>query len=462
MVAFLAVGLPSAAIAADAGDRLSLDQAIEIALLNNIEKTISQQSVAIAEAQYQQALSARWPTLTAKGQFQRRDEGLSSVTRDIKAPLGTLSTAISAALGGAAVPSSVVVPAKAIQQTGRDTAIARLEITYPIYTGGKINSVINQANLSKAIAQEEARRTQLQVVRDVKRYYYAAQLTKTLYDNAKETVEMLESTADLTKRLVEGGSETVNKLDYLKTKMAVSSALAAQQSFDTKHQSALAALTNTMGLDWNSHIKISEPLVVNTKVVELQKLIDKANVLNPQMGMLALPMQVADAKIVEAKSDYFPQVTFTGNTQHIDSNFNGGLTNATNRNSWTLGIGVKLALFDGWLTKSRVNQAKLARMQVQEKLKLARQGLATVLQNLFIELDGANKQVKVAERNNADAEEHTDLTSRAFAIGVTEPEDMVESQLMGAVVKEGLYKAQHDQLLKMAEIEYALGAGVNP
>ncbi len=72
----------------------------------------------------------------------------------------------------------------ALKLFNRDTTIASLQLLYPLYTGGKISSLISQAAFGKDIAQEEMRRTNLQVIRDVKRYYYAAQLTQSLTETA--------------------------------------------------------------------------------------------------------------------------------------------------------------------------------------------------------------------------------------------------------------------------------------
>ena len=130
-----------------------------------------------------------------------------------------------------------MVPEQNVKLFNRDTTIASLQLLYPLYTGGKINSLISQAGIGKEIAQEEMRRTTLQVIRDVKRYYYAAQLTQSLIETASGTVSLLSLTRDLTKSIYEGGSETINKLDYLKTDLAVSYTKSVEADFSAKHKS---------------------------------------------------------------------------------------------------------------------------------------------------------------------------------------------------------------------------------
>lgn len=170
-------GMPAQVFAADVYDQLSLKQAIDIALINNSDSKISYQSAAIAESQYQEALSARWPSVTLQGGFQHRDQAPTFVFPSSNIPLGNLGVTL-AGLLGPSVPTSITVPQQNIKLMNQNTSTTSLQLMYPLYTGGKISSLISQAGFGKEIAQEEIRRTNLQVVRDVKRYYYVAQPTK--------------------------------------------------------------------------------------------------------------------------------------------------------------------------------------------------------------------------------------------------------------------------------------------
>ncbi|MEW8525840.1 MAG: TolC family protein, partial [Candidatus Thiodiazotropha endolucinida] len=102
----------------------TLDEAVATALEKNRLKVISQKSVAIAEAQYQQARSTYWPTLSLNANFIRRDE-----TAIFEFPAQRFDVA-----PGMLPP--VEVPALDVDLLGRDTSHYSLEMTYPLYTGG--------------------------------------------------------------------------------------------------------------------------------------------------------------------------------------------------------------------------------------------------------------------------------------------------------------------------------------
>lgn len=440
-------------------ENLSLRQALEIAVSNNGESRISRQAAAIAESQYQEALSARWPTLSLQGSFQRRDEAPVFVFPSSSIPLGGLSGAISAALGGAPVPSTITVPTQTVKLFDRDTTISSLQLLYPLYTGGKISSLISQAEFGKEIAREEMRRTDLQVIRDVKRYYFAVLLTRDLAETVANTASLLSVTRNMTKSLYESGSPMVNKLDFLKSDLAVSYAKSVEADFSAKHQSALAALISTMGLPWDSTVTLRDDLAVALQAnPELAALVRQANQFNPQIGMLRLAVRAANAKIDEARSGHLPQIAIVADASHIQNPYAAGLSNEINRNSWTIGLVVSLPLFDGWRTTSQVGTARLQLEQMQERQKLVEQGMAALVKNLFIEFDSARQQVAISEQANRTAEETVDLTARAFQLGASKPADVIEAHILHAIIKGNLLRAKHDQLLKLAEIDYVLGS----
>ncbi len=457
--------------AVDIYPNLSLNDAVEVALKNNITQRISLQSAAIAESQYQEALSARWPTISLQASATRMDEDPTFTYPPNSIPLGglglALSTALTALSGGVIppglIPSSVDVPKQKIKLLDRDTATATLQMILPLYTGGKITSIVNQASIGREIAQKEYERTTLQVVRDVKRYYYAVKLTLGLAQLAHNTLETLQATRDMTKSMVESGSGTVNKLDYLKIEMAVNYARSLEGEFLAKNKAATAALIQTMGVPWHSDIHIAEgdyPSLSSQPALE--SLITQAQQFNPDMGIIKLAVKVADERVSEAKSAYYPQVAFAANARHIESAYDSGLVNEDNKNSWTIGIVMNMPILDFGKSSHHVNTAKLQRNQLNETQILVEQGLAAQIKSLFIGLEASNQQIALSEQTMSFAQDYERLSNQAFQIGAGKPEDMIQASIYAAVIEGGLIRAKHDSATSMAEIEYFVGSQFNP
>jgi outer membrane protein len=450
--------------AAEAYDRLTLSDAVRVALENNVQQRISLQAAAIAESQYQEALSAHWPTINLQATAMRMDEDPTFSFPGTSVSIASLAAPLNAALFGGApvIPSTINSAPQKVKLMDRDTATATLQMMLPLYTGGKITSIVNQASLGKEIAKEEYQRSTLQVVRDVKRYYYAVKLTQGLAGLAHDTVETLETTRDLTKSMYEGGSETINKLDYLKTEMAVNYAKSLETEFYAKEKSATAALVHAMGVPWNTAIKITADEFPKTnRQPALENLIAEAQQFNPDMGIIKLAIKVADEQVNEAKSAYYPQIAFTGNLRRIENSFDGGLVNDDNRNSWTIGVVMNMPIYDFGKTSNNINTAKLKRNKMGETQLLVEQGLAAQIKNLFISLDAASQQIGLAEKTVAFSRDYERLTNQAYQIGASKPEDMIQASIYNAVVEGSFLRAQHDSANNMAEIEYFIGSQFN-
>ncbi|PVV05651.1 MAG: hypothetical protein B6D77_18670 [gamma proteobacterium symbiont of Ctena orbiculata] len=434
-------------VSANSAKSYTLDEAIATALENNRLKTISQKSVAIAEAQYQQARSTYWPTLSLNANFLRRDE-----TAIFEYPAQRFDVA-----PGMLPP--VQVPALDIDMLGRDTSHYSLEMTYPLYTGGKRSSLIEQARLGVDIATKEVHRTNLQIVQDVKRYYYTALYTQQLASLAQDITISFEVLRDITQAFYDGGSDSVNKLDLLQSKLAHALAESTYEELAAKNQAALAALAFTMGLEWQVQIQLGTKEYPDTgKDLQLDRLIEQALKFNPQIEQLSLAVEAYEAKVDTAKSDHYPTIGLMASVNGFENDLDGGLSVVENKHAWHLAIGMELKLFDGGLIKNRVAAAKAEQAQKEQQKLLLSESTATQIKHLFLQAGAARKQINITQQAVDTSEQNLDLSNRAYQTGAVKTEKVIEANLMDAMVRANLARAAHDQALHLAEIAYLLGS----
>ncbi|MGD9164430.1 MAG: TolC family protein [Chromatiales bacterium] len=433
-------------LAASAPLPYHLEQAIAVALENNHLRTISRQSLTIAEAQYRQAASSYWPSLSLNLGFQRRDEPaiFEYPEQDFDLAPGLLPP--------------VTIPSHEVSLLGRDTRLYSLEMSYPLYTGGKRSSLIEQARLGVDIATQEVRRSNLQVVQDVKRYYYAALYTRQLVELAEDITLSFEVLRDITQTFFEGGSTSVDKLDLLQSKLAYSMAEAAQAELKSNHEAALSALAFTMGLDWREQIALaSTSYPANVDTLSQNHLIEQALAFNPELEKLALVVQTYGAMIDEAQSGYYPTLALLGSYDGFSSDRDGGLDNAVNRRSWKIGIGLRMNLFEGGRTRHKIAAAKTEQAKMEQQRLLLSDAIASQVKSLFLQTRAAKKQVEITHQAMVTSRENLDLTRRAYQTGAVETQKVIEANLVDAMIQASNYRAMHDQVLHLAEIAYLLG-----
>ncbi|MDY7036942.1 MAG: TolC family protein, partial [Thermodesulfobacteriota bacterium] len=379
-------------------------------LERNRQRLVSRADVEIAEAQYRQALSVYWPHLTLRMKATRMDED-----PNISIPESTSTYTISG-LGPAPASAVVTVPETRGRLMDRDSLANSLDLTYPVFTGGKRSAISEQARIGVDAAKESARRTDLQVIYDVKRMYYGAVLAKSLKGLGQETLDRFQVTLELTERFLKSGTGIIKKTDYLRTKVIVSMIRSTMALLKSNEQMAKAALANTMGLEWNVQVNPAsteipfEPLGAN-----LANLVSDAYEFNPDWSKLKLGLKAAEARIKEAKSGYFSVVSLIGSLNRLDNSNEIGIMTDENRKSWTIGIAMEFPLFTGFRTRNQVKEA-MARLEKRaRKRSFSMKDLpALQVKDTFLQTTRAQGQV-LATRDSFDAaRKNKELNVRAY------------------------------------------------
>lgn len=447
--------------------KLSLEDCIRIALEKHQSLKVSDANVAMAEAQYQQAMSAYWPQVAAQVNASRADQdrtftmqGQFSLPPAVGGAISSLAQSPQQAAliqQGLARPIPINMDVKLFD---RDMVASSLNLTYPIFTGMKREALVAQTEKGIKLAEEGRRKTNLDVVRDVKKYYYAAQFAVQMEQLANDTLERFKALEDLTERLYQHGSMKVKKTDYLRTK--TTTALTRTMLSEAKYARELAheALGNAMGQEWNASYSLAEPGETPVLNQELQQLVDSAQTFNPDIQQLKLAVQISDDQITEARSGYYPMIGFQAEVHDIQTPYHSGLTNAANRDGWTIGVGMQWNLFDGFLTSGKVNQAKAQQHKLESQQVLLDQGIALQVKQQFLSIKSANAQTKDSKEAAGFATENRKLHVRAYQDELVETKDVIESQIVETFAQGTQYRSRYALEIGLLSLEYLIGQNV--
>lgn len=438
----------------------TLEECIEIALRNNHVRAVSRYGIEIAEAQHRQALSAWWPQVGFKGTYTYMDEDPNFIFPQKNISLQGMSIPVNTPNGQIQL-SNLPIPEQKVKLMDRSTFAANLNATLPLYTGGKISSLVRQTEQGMRAAREEARRTDLQVVYDVRRYYYGAVLARELLQVGKDSLARMEVTLELTENLYKNGSGRVKKTDYLRNKTVVEWLRTAVSTLEGNEQMARAALTNTMGIPWDEPVEPASRELPFTPVrIELGDLVSDTYRFNPDWSRLEAGIEAADARISEAKSGHLPKVGLFGNLTWLVNSYDKGIVTPENRNSWSIGVGLELPLFNGMRTSNEVREAKARLERLKEQQVLLREGLALQVKHVFIQLMSSQQQKLSSEAAANAAEENRALNERAYQEEMVETKDVIEAQLMESLMKAQYLKTLYDNLDSRANLDFVVGKEV--
>jgi outer membrane protein len=435
---------------------LTLDQCIAIALEQNQQRRISQLGVETAEAQLQQALSAYWPQLSFETAYTQLDEDVNFIF-----PRETSQYTISG-LAPAPMNTTVTVPEKNVKVMDRDNIVSRLKLVYPLCTGGLRGAVVRQARAGVEAARQASRRSELQLTYDVQRIYYGAVLALRLSAIGEQALLRLQATVDLTETLYKGGSQSVTKRDYLRSKVVLESARSIVALMQSNVELAKTALANTMGLSWDSAVELAEKEIPYAPVeVDLDRMVAGAYRFNPDWKQLEAAIDASDAKVSEEKSRWWPKVGLTGTLWRWDNDLdNSGFATDDNEQGWSVGVGLKLPLFTGFLTTGKIKAAHARLEAMKARQLLFKGGLALQIKHAFLQMDHA-RRVRESTRAAAEtATQNRDLTERAYRMDLVKADDVIESQVMESLTQARAEESLYSYAVAQYLLSYLVGAQV--
>ena len=460
----------------------TLKEVINIALENNHKSKISKVALEIANAQYNQALSANYPALNAMVVGQRKNEdvvfqqrGTFSLPSELTKTLALANTlSISDSETRAYAQSQITAtPLSAFPEgtisadidstaLGRDTIKSSLNLLYPLFTGGKISSVIEQAKLNKLLAMNTIRRNDLDVVYDIKKYFYGYVLTNELYKIAKSTLTRMNYISTLTKQFYESGeSLNVKKTDYLSIQVTVALIESIVAKIEANRFMVRSALSNAMGLAWDSEIKLK---YTNNELLppkySLSKLVQDAYRTNSDIRKMDIALKISKEQIKEQKAGHYPSVALMGELAHTYNSYEYGYLSDDKENTWNIGFAAQIPLFDGFKTTNMVSEKKLEKKKLYLLQDMLKEGVALQIKN---ELNNALigfKQIQTLKKAKKLARDSRELNVRGYQIDAIEPQKVIEAQYIESYVKADYLKYVHDYLLSLAKIDNLIGQEV--
>jgi len=141
-------------------------------------------------------------------------------------------------------------------------------------------------------------------------------------------------------------------------------------------------------------------------------------------------VDVANARQVQAKSDYYPQITVEGSSRVLQA----GMPALSDRNSASLGITQNL--YDGGLREARVNQAKSGVTQNTAGLARTRQTVTFDVTQSYLGLLRAHRLADVADSQLKYIQGELELVKTRVEVGDAAEADVIpiEAQLANAQV----------------------------
>lgn len=450
---------------------MSLESCIGQALEKNQMRPASQFAVQMAEAQHQQALSGYWPQVEFVGSFRKTDDRPNFIFSGGALEMPASQSVINippGVLGPGPVSLPVSVPAQMfdipdfdVELLDEDTSTAALELQWLLFDGGMRKGLREQSSSGIEAAKQAARLTELEIIESVKRTYFGSVLAKQLLQLGNDTLARMEATLNLTESVYKEGSGQVKKTDYLSNKVMVDSIRAMVATLKSNDIMARAALANYMGMSWRDSVTpVDKSIEHNPMQLDMESLVGSAYRFNPNWAQMEAGINAASGNLRTEKSGHMPRIALVGRVHRYWNDLDGGLSTDRNLEGWSAGIGVKVPVFDGYLTRNKVRHAKAKLQQMEAQQILLEEGIGLQVKHIIVSLNATAEQYESTKAAMDSAVENRDLNERAYRNGLVETQDVIEAQLIESLVSARHHRVAYEYASLVAKLELTIGSEV--
>jgi outer membrane protein TolC len=308
-------------------------------------------------------------------------------------------------------------------------------------------------NLEKQ-GEANLKRTIYTKVSDVYRVYYdivqqqqQLQAIDTAISISKQRVTLLKNKFSIGK---------VSKLEVLNSEVD----LQADESLKIQLQTTLKAskikLNELLARDLKLDFIVNEVIKYDPSI-NYDELVSLAQKQNPELQAQIIAKKLADINLKEIKGTRYPTIRVTSGYNFTRSEASLGFVTQSTGKGFIYGINASLPLFNGNNQNRNEKTAKLGVENAQFTLEQLKQTISSQLAIAFENYQAQLKLVQLEEKNVALAKQNLDITLAKYKIGTLTPFELRTAQQNYIDVLVRFSNAQY--LTKMAEINLKELAG---
>jgi TolC family type I secretion outer membrane protein len=327
-----------------------------------------------------------------------------------------------------------------------------LRVSWPLYTGGRTEGLIDQAKYNANIATVGVAKVKEQVKLDTTTAYFSVLQNNKLVTVNQQTVDNLSEHLKNVQAQYEVG--TIAKSDVLRSEVELAN---AQQNL-TKAQNAydvsIATFNNIIGLPLDSQNTMKDDLAFAQYDMSLEDSIQMAKEKRPEIVQSQDTINAAKAGIKVADSGKLPTVSASGTQGWSGSKFPGDKSN------WTVGVSASWDIFDGGVTNAKIKEAQANMEKVSHSDQQTRTAVELEVRQAYLSMKEAEARIETSKVAVGKANEDLKASQAKYYAGVGTNLDVIDAQVALTQAETNATQAVYDYSVNKANLQKAIGAGV--
>lgn len=403
-----------------AQEKLSLEQAVQLALENNYDIKLNKTDVEIAKNNVNGAIAGMLPTVT--GNF--------NTNNTVSNTKQTLSSGVTQERNGAKNSSLVYGPVLNWQVFDGFQMFARYDKLKEMEQLGEANfRLAVQNTLAEVISNYYDLVQQQQQIKALNEALNISRLrlknSQSRYKIGKAAkLEVLAASVDL-------NTDTTNLLRQI-----------------DNYKSTKIRLNELLARDINTDFSVSDTITILQGIL-LEDLQNSAAKLNPSLQSALINRRIAEINLKEVKGNRYPVINLTTGYNFNKSTSELGFARNSVGRGLNYGLSASINIFNGYLQKRNETNAKLEIESSRLQFEKVNQNISSQLASLYQTFQTNLQLVKLEQENLEVARQNMDITLEKFRLGSVAPLEFREAQRNYIDASARYTNAQYDA--KLAE-----------
>jgi outer membrane protein len=394
---------------------LNLEESIQIALENNMGYKIAGSTVDVSQAQVKEAEGAKKLNMKLRGGVLQMSETLDEedMAANDYSDLFALAPAV---------------------------PIISISANKIIYSGGKIESLIDQAEANKQISLNDLEKEKQTIIYKVTEAYYKILQAEGIKKVSVQAVKQMQAHLESSEALLKEGM--IAPIDLNRIKSQLSNLEHNLIKAENGYELTMYNLNAIMGIDLNTELLLENNLSYESCEINLEDALIQAGENRLEMMNISQQRRIMEAMVDAAKGNRKPQVVFSAES---------GIT------GWQAMIVAEYSFLDGGVNKAKLEQAEIKLGQVDQSEKQMQQLIEFEVRSAYLNMKEAEKLIKVAEEGIKNSQESFRIAQVKYNEGIATNTEVIDAQSTLIEAETNHLNALYDYNTARAALVKAIG-----
>lgn len=405
---------------------LTLEEAIRVGLEKNPGIRRAEEDINVAKSQLLQARSVLMPKIEAKATYLPSQFEKTIVPEQFEPLLGN---------------------------TKYDPTyeyMLELDITQPLFTGGKIWQANQQASLNVSVSREKLRQTQNELILSITQAFDGVILAREYIQVVQEAINLTEENLQVIRARYRNG-ETL-EFEVLRAEVELLNLKPQLIEAKNKLELANSGLKFLLGMDPNEKIEVSGNLTLSEFNPNLNNCLQTALEKRPEVAQLNYQRKIIQHLVRSTQAGYSPDLAavfqYTPQSNSITKNWKQGYMGL---------LVLSVPIFNGFSTHGKIQEAKGLLTSVSIGLNQLQDGIRLEVEQAYLNLNQSREIVEASQETVKKAERSVEIAKAQYAVGYITSLDMMGARLALTQARTNYLKSLYDFIIAKAQLEKAMG-----